>query len=107
MMIYGNITHISDLGRIGGGAGVPIVTVTVSQQKKRGATNYDIKCKGDLATQVDRNLAVGDTVMAEVDSQSLTPQFNASRTGTQTSIVAHARLIGTPLGTDDQEVKNS
>lgn len=107
MLIYGNITHISDLGRIGGGAGVPIVTVTVVQQKKRGATSYDIKCRGDLATQVDRDLAVGDIVMAEVDSQSLTPQVNASRVGTQVSIVAHARMIGTPLGANRQEAKNS
>lgn len=102
MMIYGNITHISDLGHIGSGAGVPIITVTVAQQKKRGATFYDVKCKGDLATRVDRDLTIGNAVMAEVDSQSLTPQVNASRTGVQASIVAHARMIGTPLGSADQ-----
>lgn len=97
MMVYGNVTHISDLGRIGGGEGIPIVTVTVAQQKKRGATFYDVKCKGDLAVQVDRDLVVGDTVMAEVDSESLTPQVNRTRTGMQASILAHARMIGRPL----------
>lgn len=102
MMVYGNITHISDLGRIGGGAGVPIITVTVSQQKKRGATFYDVKCRGELAERVAHNLAVGDAVMAEVDPQSLTPQVNTSRTGAQASIVAHAQLIGTPLENNDE-----
>ncbi|MGP6175461.1 hypothetical protein [Corynebacterium sp. A21] len=107
MMISGNIVHISDLGRIGGGAGVPIITVTVVQQKKRGATFYDLKCRGDLATHVDRDLAVGDLVMAEVDSQSLTPHVNASRAGSQVSIVAHARMIGTPLGATEREKEES
>lgn len=98
MMVYGNVTHLSELGRIGGGEGVPIITVTVVQQKKRGATAFDVKCKGDLAIQVDRDLLVGDTVMAEVDPQSLAPQVNKSRAGLQTSILAHARMIGRPLG---------
>lgn len=103
MMVYGNVTHISDLGRVGVGEGVPIITVTVSQQKKRGATFYDVKCKGDLAERVDHNLAVGDVVMAEVNPQSLSPQVNTSRTGTQVSIVAHARLIGIPLENNGRE----
>lgn len=97
MMVYGNVTHISDLGRIGGGEGIPIVTITVAQQKKRGATFYDVKCKGDLAVQVDRDLVVGDTVMAEVDPESLTPQVNRARKGMQASILGHARMIGRPL----------